>query len=303
MGPGAIMIETIIPPRRLPGDTTMVAPDANLNMIGPWAMVVAMGPTQIERGASLDLDVRPHPHINMSLMTYLFDGEVTHRDGLGMRKEVSAGEVAWMVAGRGIVHSERYERLRREGGAFHGVQAWAALPEKAEETEPSFQHFGADALPVIQGRRASGKLLAGHAHGATAPARTHAPLFFIHWSIEPDGLAPVPSEHQQRAVHVISGSCQLETRALQVGDTAIFTPSVEAAVTSHEGCELLMLGGAPMGKRFLWWNFVSSRLDRLEAAKCDWEAGATSLPPDDRDDLIPLPGPNGRPLLTLNPGN
>lgn len=297
------MIETIIPPRRLPGNSTMVAPDANLNMIGPWAMIVTMGPTPFECGAPLDHDVRPHPHINMSLMTYVFDGAITHRDGLGMRQEVLAGELAWMVAGRGIVHSERYERLRREGGAFHGIQAWAALPEAAEESEPSFQHFGADALPVIQGRRAQGKLLAGQAHGATSPARTHAPLFFLHWSIEPDGMAPLPPEHQQRAVHVVSGSCQLESRALEAGETAILTANVEAAVTSNEGCELLMLGGEAMGKRFLWWNFVSSRLDRLEAAKRDWEANVMSLPPDDRDDLIPLPGPNGRALMTLNAGN
>ena len=296
------MIETIIPARLLPGavPSTMVAPDTHLNMIGPWAMIVIMGPTQIEIDAPLDLDVRPHPHINMSLMTYLFDGAVTHRDGLGAHREVSAGEVAWMVAGRGIVHSERFERLRREGGRFHGVQAWAALPDDAEETEPSFQHLEVSTLPVISGRRARGKLLAGQAYGATSLARTHQPLFLSYWSVEADGAAPLPLEHKQRAVHVISGRCRLESGDLQTGDTAILTPDVEANVLSNEGCELLMLGGAPMGKRFLWWNYVSSRLDRIEAAKMDWESRAMSLPSDDCEDLIPLPGPNGRPLMTLN---
>ncbi len=296
------MIETIIPARLLPGafSSTMVTPDPNLRMIGPWAMVVVMGPTHIERGAPMDLDVRPHPHINMSLMTYLLDGAITHRDSLGTRQEVAAGDVAWMVAGRGIVHSERYERLRRDGGAFHGVQAWAALPDDAEEAEPSFQHFEASAVPVITEPRARGKVLAGQAYGVMSPTRTHSPMFLAHWSIGPDGAAPVPREHRQRAAHVISGSCRLGTSNLQTGDTAILTPTVEATAFSEEGCELLMLGGAPMGKKYLWWNFVSSRLDRIEAAKGDWESRSMSLPPDDRDDLIPLPGAGGRPLITLN---
>jgi redox-sensitive bicupin YhaK (pirin superfamily) len=122
----------------------------------------------------------------------------------------------------------------------------------------------------------------------------------MHWSLEPEGTAPLPREHQQRAVHVISGSCRLDSRELHAGDTAIVTPNVEATVHGVEACEFVTLGGRPIGRRYLWWNFVSSSLDRLETAKRDWESGDMSLPPDDRDDLIPLPGPNGRPLLTLN---
>lgn len=297
------MIEKIVPARVMPGylPTVMAAPDADMCAIGPWAMIVVYGPGRVEAGCPMDFDVRPHPHINMSVMSYLLEGAVTHRDGLGEEAEIRAGDVSWMVAGSGVVHSERLDRLRREGGMSHGVQAWVALPEADEEVAPSFGHYKADQHPRIEGRRARGKLLTGAGYGLEAQPRTHSPLFMAHWSLDADGAAPAPREHEQRAIYVLSGACRVGGQTLNAGDAALLQAGADAEASADAASEVLMFGGAPIGKRYLWWNYLSSRLDRLETAKQEWTSNAWPLPPNDRDDLIPLPPPEGRPLLTLDP--
>jgi redox-sensitive bicupin YhaK (pirin superfamily) len=269
-------------------DVGRVLPGEAKRMVGPFVLFDHAGPTVLSPGQGVD--TRPHPHIGLSTLTYLFAGEIVHRDNLGHTKEVRDGDVAWMTAGRGIVHSERTGAARRAaGGPVHGLQAWVALPEAREDDAPSFEHHEARTLPTFEDDAASGRLMAGTAFGARAPCRVHSPLFYVHWELRPGARSKLPDEHEERALFVVRGSIEVAGRQFGPGRLIVFTPGLSAVFTASTAATVVALGGSPLGERFLWWNLVSSRRERIEQAKADWAAGRMTLPPDDDREWIPLP--------------
>jgi redox-sensitive bicupin YhaK (pirin superfamily) len=267
-----------------------VLPFIERRAIGPFVFFDHMGPTSFPPQIPHDADVRPHPHIGLSTITYLLNGEVTHRDSLDVEQVIRPGEVNWMTAGRGISHSERFDGMRSAGGMMDGAQAWVALPEPDEETEPEFHHHDRDVLPAWSEAGLDARLIVGDAFGETSPVRTFSPLFYIHARLEPGARAVLPSGHSERAAYVARGSVEHEGRQYRHGDMLVFakaeeSPSVQALERSH----VLLLGGEPLGPRHLWWNFVSSRKERIDQAKADWRAGRFTLPGRDNGEFIPLP--------------
>jgi redox-sensitive bicupin YhaK (pirin superfamily) len=284
------MIEMMIQQRRrsLGGfDVGRVLPAAERRMVGPFVFFDHMGPLDMAPGVSRAVDVRPHPHIGLSTVTYLFSGEIVHRDSVGSEQAIRPGEVNWMVAGRGITHSERFERARREGDHLHGIQAWVALPKGDEEAEPSFSHHAGDDLPVWREGGVCGRLIAGDAFGLNAKVRTHSPLFYAH--LDMDAGATVALPHlPERALYVAAGAVEVEGQRCAAGEMAVIRPG-SASLSALAPSIVMLLGGEPLGERFLYWNFVSSSKERLEQAKADWRAGRIKLPDLDHDEFIPLP--------------
>ena len=258
-------------------------------MVGPFIFFDHMGPVQMAAGTPRSVDVRPHPHIGLATVTYLISGEITHRDSVDSLQDIRPGEVNWMVAGRGITHSERFERLRREGGLLHGLQSWVALPREHEETEPSFAHHAAHELPELDERGAHARLIAGEAWGARSPARTHSPLFYLHWTLEPGARIALPREPAERALYVVSGTIECAGRSFAAGQMIVFARGADAIATASSAAIVMGLGGEPVGERFIEWNFVSSSRERIAAAKADWRAGRLQLPAGDAAEHIPLP--------------
>jgi redox-sensitive bicupin YhaK (pirin superfamily) len=258
-------------------------------MVGPFVFFDHIGPVDLPRGLARSADVRPHPHIGLATVTYLFDGEIMHRDSVGSEQAILPGEVNWMTAGRGITHSERFERARAEGGRMHGIQAWVALPESAEEAEPAFAHHAAADLPTYEGHGLWARLVAGEAFGAAAKVKTHSPLFYVHWKLQPGAQGELPDEYPERAAFVASGAVQVEGRTHGPGQMLVFAPGAPVTFTAKEASHVMLLGGEPVGPRFIEWNFVSSRKERIEQAKADWRAGRMKLPDLDHDEFIPLP--------------
>jgi redox-sensitive bicupin YhaK (pirin superfamily) len=291
------MIEMVIQRRQrsLGGfDVGRVLPFVKRRMVGPFVFLDHMGPLDMPPGVPRAVDVRPHPHIGLSTVTYLYSGEVMHRDSVGSEQAVRPGEVNWMVAGRGITHSERFEKARAEGDRIHGVQAWVALPQADEETEPSFAHHAGDDLPIWQDGGVHGRLIAGRAFGMSANVRTHSPLFYIHLEMRDGARAALPEEHPDRAAYVASGAIECEGRRFAAGDMLVLARG-EVSFTASGPATVMLLGGEPLGERFLYWNFVSSSKERIEQAKADWQAGRMKLPDRDREEFIPLPEePRGR---------
>jgi len=266
-----------------------VLPQARRRMVGPFVFFDHMGPVDFEPGIPRSVDVRPHPHIGLSTVTYLFEGEIMHRDSVGSEQAIRPGEVNWMMAGRGITHSERFERARREGGRMHGIQAWVALPEADEESEPSFAHCGADRLPLLDGKGWSGRLVAGEAFGLRSPVRTHSPMFYVHAELEPGARIELPHDCPERAVYVATGAVQVGGDAHGAGRMLVLAAGVAAPLEANEPTVLMLLGGEPLGPRYLEWNFVASSRERIEQAKADWRAGRMKLPDLDDGEFIPLP--------------
>ncbi len=256
--------------------------------VGPFVFFDAMGPKTFAAGFDKSLDVRPHPHIGLATLTYLFSGEISHRDSVGSEIAIAPGEVNWMVAGRGVTHSERFETLRRDGGTLHGIQAWIALPEGDEETDPSFTHHGAEDLPTYEGGGLWARLVAGEAFGAKAKVKTHSPLFYVHWRLAAGARAQLSADYPERAAFVVSGQVVVEGQTLGAGQMAILGPGA-ILFTALTDVEIMLLGGEPLGPRYLDWNFVSSSRERLAQAKADWRAGRMKLPDLDHDEFIPLP--------------
>jgi len=286
------MIERVISQRRrdLGGfEVGRVLPYAGGRMVGPFIFFDHMGPADFPAGIPRSMDVRPHPHIGLSTVTYLFAGEIMHRDSVGSERAIRPGEVNWMTAGRGITHSERFERARRDGGRLHGIQAWVALPEKDEECEPAFSHHAAADLPTYESGGLWARLVAGEAFGAKAKVATRSPLFYLHWQLAPGTLAAVPDRYAERAVYVATGSVEIGGRALRAGEMAILEAKKRVAVQAVQKSTVLALGGEPLGKRYIEWNFVSSSKERIEQAKADWRAGRMKLPDLDNQEFIPLP--------------
>lgn len=259
-------------------------------MVGPFTFLDHMGPAEFAPGFPKSADVRPHPHIGLSTLTYLFQGEITHRDSVGSLAEIKPGEVNWMTAGSGITHSERFETLRRQGGRMDGMQAWIALPHEHEETAPSFTHFeGKIDLPAYEEGGLKARLIAGEAFGAKAAVPVFSPLFYVHWELEPGAVAALPAEYSERAAYVADGRVEVDGRELSALQMAVFAPGDTVVFKALERSTVMLLGGEPVGPRFMEWNFVSSSKDRLEQAKADWKAGRMKLPDLDHDEFIPLP--------------
>ena len=286
------MIELLIPQRRrsLGGglEVGRVLPYAKRRMVGPFVFFDHMGPVDFAPGVPREMDVRPHPHIGLSTVTYLLSGEMMHRDSVGSEMSIRPAEVNWMTAGRGITHSERFEKARREGDSLHGLQAWVALPTEFEETEPAFSHHEGADLPQWQDAGVHGRLIAGSAYGLTAGVKTHSPLFYVHLDLAAGASAELPSGHSERALYLVSGAVELEGTRYEPGQMIVVAPGA-SRVTAIEPATVMLLGGEPVGPRFLFWNFVSSSQERLEQAKEDWKAGRMKLPDLDNQEFIPLP--------------
>lgn len=288
------MIEHVIAQRRkdLGGfEVGRVLPYAPRRMVGPFIFFDHMGPAQFAPGIPKTVDVRPHPHIGLSTVTYLFEGEIMHRDSVGSEQPIRPGELNWMTSGSGITHSERFERARAEGGPLHGIQAWVALPEKDEETDPAFDHYGASALPTFEDNGAWGRLIAGKSAGLVAPARTHSPLFYVHWVLQPGAAASIPAEHPERALYVAEGEIEVLGQRFTAGQMIVLAQGDAVTFRAETPATIMALGGEPVGPRFIEWNFVHSSKERIEQAKADWRAGRMKLPDLDHDEWIPLPDP------------
>ena len=286
------MIELVIDSRRrdLGGfEVGRVLPFAKHRMVGPFVFFDHMGPIDFAAGFPRSVDVRPHPHIGLSTVTYLFEGEITHRDSVGSEVAIVPGEMNWMTAGKGITHSERFERLRAEGGSMHGIQAWVGLPTEVEETEPAFAHHGPDDLPTYEGGGMWARLIAGEAFGAKAKVKTHSPMFYVHWRLDAGAKAQLPAEYPERAAFVVSGQVEVDGRAFTPGQMLVFAPGQPVLFTATTAAVVMLLGGEPIGERFIEWNFVSSSKERIEQAKADWRAGRMKLPDLDSGEFIPLP--------------
>lgn len=285
------MIERIIEGRRRDlGDGFVVArvlPAPFRRTVGPFIFFDHFGPVGYAPGKGFD--VRPHPHINLATVTYLFEGEIMHHDSLGFHQAIRPGAVNWMTAGRGIVHSERSsDAVRASGQNMHGIQAWVALPDDSEEVEPSFHHHPADTLPSITLDGARRTLIAGSAFHATSPVKTYSPMFYVDVDAETGATVALPDEHEERAVYIATGAIELGGERYDAGRMLIVEPGVQAMWTAIEPARVMMLGGAPVGERHLWWNFVSSRPERIEQAKADWAAQRFGQVSGETD-FIPLP--------------
>jgi redox-sensitive bicupin YhaK (pirin superfamily) len=286
------MIELVIPARRkdLGGGVEVgrVLPFAKQRMVGPFIFLDHMGPADFAAGQGID--VRPHPHIGLATVTYLFEGEILHRDNMGYRQSIRPGEVNWMTAGQGVVHSERTDAgARAKPSRVHGLQAWVALPDGREEVTPSFTHYDSTSLRTFGEAGARGILLAGSAYGLTNPVETFSPMFYAHVELSPGARLAMPAGHEQRAAFIVSGEVSADGKIYADGNLLVFAQGGEPVITATKPARLMLLGGASFGSRHIWWNFVSSSLDRIEQAKADWRAGRMALPPDDASEFIPLP--------------
>ena len=273
-----------------------VLPFRKRRMVGPFIFLDHAGPLALPPDRIREADVRPHPHIGLSTVSYLFDGRITHRDSLGIEQVIRPGEVNWMTAGRGIAHSERFEDPAvLAGGTFEMIQSWVALPEASEETAPTFEHYAPDKLPVFTDGGVWMRLIAGAAYGLGNAVRTHSPLVYLHVVLRPGAGVDLPRGHAERAAYVAKGAVEVDGRTYPAGEMLVFGPAEDPAITTDQGATLMLLGGEPLGERFIWWNFVSSRKERIEQAKADWKAGRIALPPNDSAEFIPLPETRARP--------
>ncbi|MET1755014.1 pirin family protein [Novosphingobium sp. RD2P27] len=286
------MIEMIIEQRRrsLGGglEVGRVLPFAKRRMVGPFVFFDHMGPLDVAAGVDRTLDVRPHPHIGLSTVTYLFSGEIMHRDSVGSHQPIRSREVNWMTAGSGITHSERFEKARAVGDRLHGIQAWVALPVEAEETAPSFSHHAGDDLPQWNEAGVHGQLIAGEAYGLNAGVKTHSPLFYAHLDLQNGATAEVPEGYSERAIYIATGAVKVDGTRHEAGQMLVLGPGV-SRLRADGSATVMVLGGEPLGERFLFWNFVSSSRERLDQAAADWKAGRMKLPDGDSDEFIPLP--------------
>ena len=259
-------------------------PSVKRRMVGPFTFLDHMGPTTAR------MSVLPHPHIGLATLTYLFEGEVFHRDSLGNAQSIRPREVNWMIAGSGIAHSERAADVRM----MHGIQAWLALPEENEETEPGFTHLDANELPLVADNGVEARLLSGSAYGLASPAPSFSPHFYVAARLQRGATIALPREHRERAVYIASGAIDFGGNSFDAGQLIVASPGGEPVASARTDAEVLLLGGEPLGHRFMWWNFVSSRKERIEQAKADWVAGRIALPPGDDREFVPLP-PDLRP--------
>lgn len=268
-----------------------VLPFAKRRHVGPFVFFDHAGPVPLPPQYDRNADVRPHPHIGLSTVSYLLSGQITHRDSLGIRQDIRPGDVNWMTAGRGISHSERFTHPDSYAdGGLELMQFWVALPAADEECDPAFTHYPQTVLPEREQDGVWLRLIAGSAYGLTSPVRTHSPLFALHATLEPGATLTLPSGHAEQAVYVARGGVTHAGQAAAPGQLLVFTGDDGDTVTAtDEPTTLMLFGGEPLGERHIFWNFVSSRRERIEQAKADWSEGRFALPPDDHDEWIPLP--------------
>ena len=267
-------------------------------MVGPFVFLDQMGPHVFHAGEGID--VRPHPHIGLATVTYLLDGQIRHRDSLGTVQDIKPGEVNWMTAGKGIVHSERTgPDVRAAGSNLFGLQCWVALPQAKEECDPAFAHIGSQELPILDGDGATARIIAGSYFGKRSPVAVQSPLFYVDLALQPGARLTMPAEYPEQALYVVAGTLDLgRDGRFERGQLLVLKPgaTVTLAATAHAGARVMLLGGEPMdGPRYLTWNFVSSSADRIEQAKEDWQAQRFPSVPGETE-FIPLPDLPGRPV-------
>lgn len=295
---GIDAIETLIIPRaRDLGsfEVRRALPSSKRQMVGPFIFFDQAGPAEFVTGQGVD--VRPHPHIGLATVTYLYRGEFQHRDSLGSNQMILPGAVNWMVAGQGVTHSERTsEATRKAPHSLFGIQTWVALPANDEDTAPTFEHHGKETLPAFEADGVSLRLVLGRAYGQSAPAKVFSDTFYADVVMAAGSRLPMPDDHEDRGLYVSEGSVSIAGQTFEAGRMMVFRPGDRITVAAGpQGARLMILGGATLeGPRYIWWNFVSSSKDKLEAAKADWRRGdwgqgLFDLPPDDRAEFIPLP--------------
>jgi redox-sensitive bicupin YhaK (pirin superfamily) len=264
-------------------------PSAQRQMVGPFIFFDQFGPVNMQAGQGQD--VRPHPHIGLSTVTWLFDGKMYHRDSLGSEQQIAPGELNWMTAGKGIVHSERTPALERvRTRTVFGIQSWVALPKAHEETKPAFEHVAMSALPFIIDHGREVRVVAGSIYGATSPVKTHSDLFYADVKLASGARLPLPTEHEERGIYIAEGSLEIGGQVFGVNQLLVFHPGDAITITARGNARFMMLGGEPMdGPRHIWWNFVSSSKERIEAAKEDWKRARFAIVPGDEKEFIPLP--------------
>ena len=290
--PACDAIELMIVPRSvdLGGFAVRRAlPHAKRRLVGPFIFFDHFGPAEFRAGDGVD--VRPHPHIGLATVTYLFDGEIMHRDSLGTAAAIRPGEVNWMTAGRGIVHSERTAPERRVGGErLHGLQCWVAMPAGDEEIAPSFAHHAQADLPVAAGDGKIVRVVTGSLYGQRSPVPTLSDTVFADAMLEPSAVLPIDSATEERALYIVSGEIDISGDRFGAGQLLVFRPGDSIAVTAATTARVVLVGGAAIdGPRFIWWNFVSSRRERIEQAKADWKLRRFDSVPGDETEFIPLP--------------
>ena len=291
------VLDTVIVPRvRDLGEMTVrrALPSRGRRMVGPFIFLDEMGPAEF--GPDEGIDVRPHPHIGLATVTYLFEGRITHRDSLGTTQDITPGAVNWMTAGRGITHSERApDDLRGERKRLSGLQTWLALPTAEEERAPSFEHIPEDALPTLDDRGVAATVIVGHAYGARSPAPVFTDTLYVHADLAPGAVLPLPDDHEDRALYIVSGSIEQGGQTHEPGRLLVFGDGPAQIAGGPQGARVMLVGGAVAdGPRHVWWNFVASSKEKIDAAReewarGDWGRGRFDLPPNDRDEHIPLP--------------
>ena len=286
------IFEAIVVPRTrdLGGgfEVRRVLPSAQRRTVGPFVFFDQMGPTVLRPGTGLD--VRPHPHIGLATVTYLFEGEILHRDSLGTVQPIRPGEVNWMTAGRGIVHSERTPpELRENGTRLFGIQTWVGLPREREEVDPSFVHHAEGELPMVDGEGKRVRLIAGALYGARSPLTVFSDMFYADAALDGGARLELPADNEERAIYIAEGSVDIAGEIFAAGRLLVFRPGAPVTMSAVGPARMLLLGGAPMdGPRHLWWNFVSSSKERIEQAKADWREGRFAAVPGETE-FIPLP--------------
>ena len=288
---GCRALETVIVPR--PRDiggfeVRRVLPSTERRSVGPFVFFDQMGPAELALGSGID--VRPHPHIGLATVTYLFAGTIIHRDSLGSIQSIEPGAVNWMTAGRGIVHSERSDNeLRKQRQKLYGVQIWVALPKQHEETDPSFTHYPAALLPQVEGQRKTVRVIAGSLFGTTTPVKTFSKLFYGDAVCRPAASLVLENEYEERGIYLLEGTVEIAGQIFEPGRLLVFSSGDAITVKALSAVRLLLFGGEPLdGPRHVWWNFVSSSRERIEQAKADWKGGRFAPVPGDSE-FIPLP--------------
>ncbi|OSZ63413.1 pirin family protein [Hydrogenophaga sp. IBVHS2] len=267
-----------------------VLPYAKRRMVGPFIFWDHAGPVTLPAEQTRAADVRPHPHIGLSTVSYLLRGSMTHRDSLGTQQVIRPGDVNWMTAGRGISHSERFTHPDSfEGGGLELMQSWVALPAEHEETAPAFAHTPQADLPTWTEDGVWMRLVAGEAFGQRSPVATLSPLFYLHAECSTGARLRLPGQHAEQAVYLARGSLNFGGQAVLPGQLLVFGQDTGIDLTAPEPATVFLFGGEPLGPRHIFWNFVSSRPERIEQAKADWKAGRFALPPGDDREWIPLP--------------
>ena len=287
----ALVQHEILPRARDLGDgftVQRVLPAAQRRMVGPFVFFDQFGP--VEFAAGRGIDVRPHPHIGLATVTYLFEGGIVHRDSLGFVQPIAPGDVNWMTAGRGIVHSERTDaEARQRPQRLQGIQIWVALPQRHEEAAPAFAHYPAALLPLIEGEGKSVRVVAGTLFGQRSPVETLSDLFYAAATLTPGASLLLDAEHAERAAYLLDGAVEIDGRAFAPGRLLVFAPGRALTIRATAAARLLLLGGEPLdGPRHLWWNFVASRQERIEQAREDWKKGRFAPVPGESE-FIPLP--------------